>query len=438
MAVYNGDLRRSSMPLLPTCKFSPKSPPSRLSPKMACLPEDGELGHIPASPRSSGGSTSSPDYSPRPRLFSFPASSSASASQHKASTSRSPWKMDEWRVPRQAERRESAFVGDGRSFAEKAFLSSPDANHFQKLRSFNVTKRGSLVDCGYCYRPTCPQSTAMLQNSQEPETTRAILQANGRGRRATCPEIWLSRTESFAPQVYDCDLWVIGTETVGKRTLIDQLVKETESDELVENISLSNTDDSDSPTNISFLINSYEVQLKIRTASPSEMYQMHEARKGGVFLIVYSISSHQSFTMAADALYQIYEAQKRPGKKARPAFHALLIGNKMDLQRNRKVGPAEGKMLAKIYNCKFLETSSLLSMNIDVLLKEMLAKVQAHLEEDEVKGESATSVADGPAAPTISELTGHQSRSRVIDRIRQRGRRLARSCEELFARLAAL
>jgi hypothetical protein len=167
---------------------------------------------------------------------------------------------------------------------------------------------------------------------------------------------------------------VTGAETVGKRTLIDQLVKEADSDELAENISLSSkrsscryvgentqvtsfadTDDYDSPTNISFLINSYEVQLQMRKGLPidvsafrfipflilmQQVCHMQEQGRSCVFVVVYSIASHHSFTMAAEALYQIYEAQKSPGQKTKPVFHALLIGNKMDLQRNRKVTPS--------------------------------------------------------------------------------------------------
>ena len=38
----------------------------------------------------------------------------------------------------------------------------------------------------------------------------------------------------------------------------------------------------------------------------------------------------------------------------------------------------EGKMLAKIYKCPFVECSATLSMNIDVLWKETLRKLQKH------------------------------------------------------------
>jgi hypothetical protein len=43
------------------------------------------------------------------------------------------------------------------SFAEKLFLASKQSKQFQKLRSFSVNKRGTLIDCGYCYRPLLQQ-----------------------------------------------------------------------------------------------------------------------------------------------------------------------------------------------------------------------------------------------------------------------------------------
>src|SRR4051794_1586250 len=85
-------------------------------------------------------------------------------------------------------------------------------------------------------------------------------------------------------------------------------------------------------------------------------------------MVVYSVDSRDSFSHAAQILYRLHS------HRLKSTFPLILVGNKLDLQRRRRVTTMEGKMLSKIYKCPFVECSSLLSMNIDQLWRETLKK----------------------------------------------------------------
>jgi hypothetical protein len=88
----------------------------------------------------------------------------------------------------------------------------------------------------------------------------------------------------------------------------------------------------------------------------------------------------------------------------------------------------EGKMLAKIYKAAFVESSSLLSMNMDQVWEETLKKFQKYkkIKERELRCLKANAC---PVKPSSNCLIG---------RIVKQGRRIAKSCEEIVAKLAAL
>ena len=58
-------------------------------------------------------------------------------------------------------------------------------------------------------------------------------------------------------------------------------------------------------------------------------------------------------------------------KYATPGVSKLLIGNKMDMDGDRKVSKEQGETLAKHYNIKFLETSAKSSINVLEAFKTM-------------------------------------------------------------------
>uniref|UniRef100_A0A914PW90 Uncharacterized protein n=1 Tax=Panagrolaimus davidi TaxID=227884 RepID=A0A914PW90_9BILA len=79
--------------------------------------------------------------------------------------------------------------------------------NMQQMRSFNIDGSGKIVDCGFHYG----------RISTKPLTPRM-----SGSRRATCPEIWLSR-ELEKKDAINVALRIYGAETVGKKSLIKQM-----------------------------------------------------------------------------------------------------------------------------------------------------------------------------------------------------------------------
>lgn len=91
------------------------------------------------------------------------------------------------------------------------------------------------------------------------------------------------------------------------------------------------------------------------------------------FLVVYSIPDRASFQAAVDQLYLVrHELQ-------RIETPIILIANKIDLVRKRKVSRDEGLSVAKQYSCKYTETSAALNHHVDELLVGILSQIRLKL-----------------------------------------------------------
>ena len=84
--------------------------------------------------------------------------------------------------------------------------------------------------------------------------------------------------------------------------------------------------------------------------------------------IVYDITSEISF----DNVEKWYEqAQKEAGKD----ISVILVGNKCDLENERKVPKEKGEEKAKSFKCPFFETSALSKVNINEIFNEMVNNI---------------------------------------------------------------
>jgi len=164
-----------------------------------------------------------------------------------------------------------------------------------------------------------------------------------------------------------------------------------------------------------------------------------------IHLVVYSVDSRESFTHATQILYRLYEGRRRnDSMNSEPPPAIILVGNKADLERRRKVTRVEGKMLAKIYKCPHMECSALRSVGVDQLWEEALKRVQKHKLAKERALERGL---DGLGSPLAGRRGGGSGggkgvrrRCSINSRLIVRGivsgtRRFAKSCEELVARI---
>jgi len=84
--------------------------------------------------------------------------------------------------------------------------------------------------------------------------------------------------------------------------------------------------------------------------------------------IVYDITNEQSF----ESINTWYEqAVKEAGKEV----SIILVGNKCDLENERKISKEKGEEKARSMNASFFETSALSKVNIDDIFKEIVNNI---------------------------------------------------------------
>ncbi|KAF7721555.1 Ras GTPase [Apophysomyces ossiformis] len=102
-------------------------------------------------------------------------------------------------------------------------------------------------------------------------------------------------------------------------------------------------------------------------------------RNGEGFVLVYSINSHHSF----EEIQTFYEQIRRV--KDRDDFPIVLVGNKCDLEHDRRVSYQEGRDLAKQYNCPFLETSAKQRIKVDDIFYDIVREIRRMNKEQEAR-----------------------------------------------------
>ena len=84
--------------------------------------------------------------------------------------------------------------------------------------------------------------------------------------------------------------------------------------------------------------------------------------------IVYDITNEATF-QSVDKWFE--QAQKEASKD----ISIILVGNKCDLENERKISKEKGEEKAKNFNCPFFETSALSKIKIDDIFNEMLNNI---------------------------------------------------------------
>ena len=107
------------------------------------------------------------------------------------------------------------------------------------------------------------------------------------------------------------------------------------------------------------------IKLQIWDTAGQERYRSitsayYKGAKG--CFIVYDITNSQSF----DDIIKWYEEIKKSGDKG---VSIILVGNKCDLENERKISTEAGKNKAKEMNCPFYETSALNNIMIEEVFK---------------------------------------------------------------------
>ncbi|WFD33817.1 RAS1 protein [Malassezia cuniculi] len=108
------------------------------------------------------------------------------------------------------------------------------------------------------------------------------------------------------------------------------------------------------------------------TAGQEEYSAMREQymRSGEGFLLVYSITSRNSFEEIATFYRQILRV------KDKDYFPVVIVANKSDLEAERQVSPMEGREMARQFGCPFVETSAKHRVNVDESFSDLVREIR--------------------------------------------------------------
>lgn len=138
------------------------------------------------------------------------------------------------------------------------------------------------------------------------------------------------------------------------------------------------------------------------TAGQEEYSAMREQymRTGEGFLLVYSITSRQSFEEIQTFEQQILRV------KDKDYFPIILVGNKCDLEHERVVSREEGQALAQQFGCKFIETSAKSRVNVDNAFYDLVREIRRYNREMSGYGSGAPQLHGGAPGQKL-EMDDH-------------------------------
>ena len=165
------------------------------------------------------------------------------------------------------------------------------------------------------------------------------------------------------------EICVLGFRGVGKSSITVQFVERI----FVETYypTIENTFQKDvnfRGENISLQILDTTGQDELTIFSPRHMVGIHG------YLLVYDVTSRQSFRVVQYIYEKILNAFL--GDTSNRYIPIVLVGNKCDLDHDRKVSVEEGRRLASEWKCSFIECSAKHDENIKAAFNQLLLQVQ--------------------------------------------------------------
>ncbi|XP_050521923.1 uncharacterized protein LOC126894741 isoform X2 [Daktulosphaira vitifoliae] len=251
-----------------------------------------------------------------------------------------------------------------------------------RLRSFSITASGvcNLGDFVRYAPPTATTSSQHLTISKRDSSPASVssspLHQNiAAAAHTVCTEFSRFRKPSTAliskfkanDTVESYKVALLGAPGVGKTTISVQFSTS-------EYICVYDTsiDEDCACRTIRVMINGQEAELTIIDIPYKEMSieTLCSTYNPNVFIVMYSIVDERSFDIAEQMLLFLWKGEYIHTKGV------ILVGNKSDLERTRRIQTNVGRSLAFSWNCKFIETSGGIDHNVDKLLVGILAQIK--------------------------------------------------------------
>lgn len=158
---------------------------------------------------------------------------------------------------------------------------------------------------------------------------------------------------------------MVGSGGVGKSALTLQFMY----DEFVEDYEPTKADSYRKKV----VLDGEDVQIDILDTAGQEDYAAirdNYFRSGEGFLLVFSITEHESFTATSEFREQILRV------KEEEAIPLLVVGNKSDLEDRRQVSAEEATAKASEWGVQYVETSAKTRANVDKVFFDLMREVR--------------------------------------------------------------
>ncbi|KAM9820682.1 ras-related protein ralB-A-like [Neosynchiropus ocellatus] len=158
---------------------------------------------------------------------------------------------------------------------------------------------------------------------------------------------------------------MVGSGGVGKSALTLQFMY----DEFVEDYEPTKADSYRKKV----VLDGEDVQIDILDTAGQEDYAAirdNYFRSGEGFLLVFSITEHESFSATAEFREQILRVKEEDN------IPLLLVGNKSDLEERRKVSGDEAAARAGEWGVQYVETSAKTRANVDKVFFDLMREVR--------------------------------------------------------------
>ena len=157
------------------------------------------------------------------------------------------------------------------------------------------------------------------------------------------------------------DLIALGNSSVGKTSYLVRIAENKFSPTFP-------TNGYDIKFQIIELENGKKVNVKFYDTSGQERYHSLSAnfiKNADGIVLMYDITNRESFDTISRWWNNILEHKEKD-------FPVILVGNKCDLEDERKVQKEEGEKIAKEYNVKFYEASNKDGINVEESFRELI------------------------------------------------------------------
>lgn len=227
----------------------------------------------------------------------------------------------------------------------------------RRVRSFKTTSKG-IVNRGDSFRKRGDRNTST-------ERIRYAYTPSPRPNRRVPLEVQVEKTRDVAPEVSYFKVVVLGSTGVGKTAITHQFMTS-------EYVAFDNSiDQDDANAVVPVQLNGEESTLEFLD---SREYEINlENVQADAYLVVFSITHRDTFDVALDLLSELRVdlGTDRP---------IVLVGNKLDLVRKRKVRTEDAQESASMYEAMYMEVSAGINHNIDELLVGILGLIKHRLD----------------------------------------------------------